>query len=426
MNKMNNKKQFFISCNCKTNYSIYPFLLPLLFMFIRYFHDKMIEESNPRLTYKLLKYNLPYLFYLYLPKIFSIILLPIINYNTRSENNESFLSLRKYHIFIKNKNRQKLLLLFYVISLFEVIQETGDFLLYYFQRTVQLKWLIEKKTGYIIFVPIFSIFILDKRLHRHHLLALLLGLIGAFIINMIRFILEFAKESEYPFHLLNILFSALSSFAIVVTKYTMTNFLFKSPYVFLFYDGIFCIINSFICILIEWQIIVNIPDKNDELKGENNHFFKNNFLEIFTLFQDQNKNFFIYFFLSFIFSFFYYIIYVLTIYNFSPYLIIVLEALLPIDNDIIPIFLDKDKEVKDEDKILKRTYIQFIGYIILFFSALILDEMIILNFCGFNKNTFSKITTRAELDTFRELSMCSEIEENEKINEEEKKGEVDA
>ena len=420
------KDKFFISCNCKTNYSIYPFLLPILFMFIRYFHDKLVEESKPNKSFLLLKFNLPFLFYLYLPKVFSIILLPIINYNTKSENNENFLSLRKYHLFAKNKNRKKLLLLFFVISLFEVIQETGDFLLYYFQRSGgQLGWLIEKKTGFIIFVPIFSIFILDKRLHRHHILALLLGLIGAFIINMIRFILEFAKLDEYPFHLLNILFSALFSFAIVLTKYTMTNYLIKSPYVFLFYDGIFCIINSFICILIEWKIIVNIPDKNDELKGENNHFFKNNFLEIFTLFINQdNKKFFIYFFLSFIFSFFYYILNTLTIYNFSPYLIIVLEALLPIDNDIFPILLGNDDGNKD--KIFKRTYIQLIGYLILFFAALILDEMIILNFCGFNKNTFSKITLRAELDSMRELSICSENEGNEKINEDKIQGEINA
>ena len=67
-----------------------------------------------------------------------------------------------------------------------------------------------------------------------------------------------------------------------------------------------------------------------------------------------------------------------------------------------------------------------IGYAIIFFAALILDEMIILNFCGFNKNTFSKISVRAELDTLRELSMCSEMDEDEKINEVEGKGEINA
>ena len=209
----------------------------------------------------------------------------------------------------------------------------------------------------------------------------------------------------------------------------MTNYLIKSPYIFLFYDGIFCIINSFICILIEWPILINIPDKNNDnekapLKGENDHYFKNNFLEIFTLFQDQNGKFFIYFFLSFIFSFFYYIINALTIYNFSPYLIIVLEALLPIDNDIIPYFFGETIEKKE--KAFKRTYIQLIGYVIIFFAALILDEAIILNFCGFNRNTFSRISVRAQLDTIRELSVCTENDEDEKIIEDETKKEVNA
>ena len=77
-------------------------------------------------------------------------------------------------------------------------------------------------------------------------------------------------------------------------------------------------------------------------------------------------------------------------------------------------------------KKFKRTYYQIIGYAILFFAALILDEMIILNFCGFNKNTFSKISGRAELDTLRELSMCSEIDEDEKMNEGEIKREINA
>ena len=422
------ERKFFLSCNCKTNYSIYTFLLPILFILIRYFHEKMVEESDPPLSYKLLKFNLPYLFYAFLPKVFSIILLPIINYNTKSENNESFLSLRKYHIFAKNKNRKKLLLLFCIISLAEVIQETGDYLLYYFQKMGELKWLVEKKSGYIIFVPIFSIFILGKELHRHHLLALVLGLIGVFIINLCRFILEFSIIDEFEFHLLNIIFSVLSSFVIVSTKYTLTNFFFKSPYVFLFYDGIFCIINSFICILIEWPIVVNIPDKNNDddgkLKGQNAHYFKNNFLEIFTLFQDQNKKFFIYFFLTFFLYFFYYMINVLTIYNFSPFFIIVLEALLPIDNDIIPYFFG-DK-IEEKERKLKRTYFQSIGYIILLFAALILDEMIILNFCGFNSNTFSRISFRADIDKSdkRNQSLCSELEEGENLNENKIKGEI--
>ena len=152
-----NESKSLISCNCKTKCAFYPFLLPILILFIRYFHDKMIEESKPPENFKILKYNLPYLFYLFLPKIFSFILILIIKLKIRGENTnpEQNLQLKKYHIFTENKNRKKVLLLFYIISFLEVVQDSGDFLLYYFQRAGNLAWLIEKKTGYIIFVPLF-------------------------------------------------------------------------------------------------------------------------------------------------------------------------------------------------------------------------------------------------------------------------------
>ena len=411
-----NESKSIILCNCKTKCTFYPFLLPILFMFIRYFHDKMIEESEPELSYKILKYNLPYLFYLYLPKILSIVFIPIIKWKLKNESptQAQNISFRNYHIFTQNQNKRKIFLFFYIISLLEVIQDTGDFLLYYFQRIGKMGWLIEKKTGYILFVPIFSYFLLDKLLYRHHILALIIGLMGAFIINFCRFYLDFAEIDQFKFHLLNAFFSSLFSLALVLIKYIMSKYLILSPYVFLFYDGIFCIINSFICILIEWPIVVNIPDPNQQLKGENDNYLKNNFLEIFTLFQDQNRKFFIYFFLSFVLSFFYYIINVLTIYNFSPYLIIILEACLPIDNDIVPLFWGDYIENKDDK--LKRTYIQLSGYVIIFFSALILDEIIILNFCGLNNNTFSKISLRAEDDLNTTELRLFEQEENDDDN----------
>ena len=406
-----NENKSLILCTCKTKCSFYPFLLPILFMFIRYFHDKMIEESEPFLSYKILKFNLPYLFYLYLPKILSIILIPIIKLKLKSESNSpnENLSFKNYHIFTKNKNRKKILLFFYLISLLEVIQDTGDFLLYYFQRIGKMGWLIEKKTGYILFVPLFSYFILNKELYRHHVLALIIGLIGAFIVNFIRFILDFSKEEEYYYHLLNAFFSSLFSLALVLIKYVISNYLILSPYVFLFYDGIFCIINSFICILLEWPIVVNIPDSNEKLEGENHNYLKNNFLEIFTLFKDQNRDFFIYFFVSFILSFFYYIVYALTIYNFSPYLIVALLSFLPIDNDIVPLFWGE--HIDNKEKKLKRTYIQLSGYLIIFLATLILNEILYLNFCGFNRNTFERISSRGNLDTINSDVKCFESEE---------------
>ena len=421
-----NKNKSLILCTCKTKCSFYPFLLPIIFMFIRYFHEKMIEESEPPKSYKMLKYNLPYLFYLYLPKILSIILIPIIKWKLKSENNnpEQNLAFRNYHIFAKKENKKKLLLFFFIISLLTVIEDIGDFILSYFRMIEEIGWLIEKKTGFIIFVPIFSYYLLNKLIYRHHKFALILGLIGAFFVNLFRFILDFSYLNEFHFHLLNTLFSFMYSFALVLIKYVMSNFLILSPYNFLFYDGIFCIINSFICIFLEWPIIANIHDPNKLLEGENDNYLKNNFVEIFTLFEGQNKKFFIYFFLSFILSFIYYIINILTIYNFSPSFMIVLEACLPLDNDIIPVFWGK--RIDNEDKVIKRTFLQLIGYIIIFIAALILNEIIILNFWELNKNIYSEISKRGIIDTSIELNVHEDVDEDDKyINESEIKLEPD-
>ena len=389
------KKQFCISFSCHTKLSIYPFLLPILFMIIRFFNDKVIELSKPEFKFKILKYNFPYLFYNYLPKILSIILIPIIKYNTSYSSEHNTLS-RRYHFIKESENRKKLFLLIFIISLLEVIFETGECLLYYYQRSGgRIKWLIEKKTIYIIFVPIFCYFILNKEIHKHHILALILGFIGACIINTCRFFLGFSEIEEYPFHLLSIFFSCLYSFALVLIKYLMLKFLILSPYIFLFLDGIFCIINSFICILFEYLIVNNLPD--DYLE-ENDKYFSNNFLGIFTLFHEQNWEFFLYFFGFFILSFIYYSLNVLTIYNYSPYLFILLEAFLPIDNDIINLIFSKENN-DNFDNIIKRTYIQSIGYLFLFFAALILNEMIILNCFGFNQDTYSRISLRGIIDS---------------------------
>jgi len=40
---MKEEKKGFIPCNCKSNISFYPFLLPIMFMGLRYLHDEIIE-----------------------------------------------------------------------------------------------------------------------------------------------------------------------------------------------------------------------------------------------------------------------------------------------------------------------------------------------------------------------------------------------
>ena len=52
----------------------------------------------------------------------------------------------------------------------------------------------------------------------------------------------------------------------------------------------------------------------------------------------------------------------------------------------------------NKGKILTRVLFQSIGYIVINISALILNEIIILNFLGFNKNIRSNISSRSFLD----------------------------
>ena len=61
----------------------------------------------------------------------------------------------------------------------------------------KIRWLVEKKTAYILFVPLFSYFILSKELYRHHLLSLTLGLIGVISMNGCIFPLCFSICKDY-------------------------------------------------------------------------------------------------------------------------------------------------------------------------------------------------------------------------------------
>ena len=420
-------KQGYASCNCKLNLSYYAFLLPILYICIRYFHEEEYHICKPYNTLRILKFNLPYLFYLFLPKILSIIFILIVKSNTRRESISSAndnIIIKNYHIAVEKGNRKKILLLIYIVSLLEALHEDIDSLLYYYEIYYYIPpedkyirgWLIEEKSCVIIFVPIFAYLILHTEIHRHHYLALFFGYFGTIFVNASRFFLDFSYLEDYPFHFLNMGLSLINSLSLVLIKYIMTKYVLLSPYIFLFYDGIFNIINSIILALLQYVIVINLPDQNQNMpiSEENDKYFRNNFFGIIDILTGQTGKFYLYFFLTFILSFFYYIINTLILYNNSPFLIILLEAFLPFDSDIIKIIFNKEEDYITEKKseILKRFYFQTIGYTILLFGALILNEVIIFNCFGLNKHTFKNINKRGEIDsasiTSIELNNCED------------------
>ena len=409
---MEEQKTKFVSFNFKLKLSYFAFLLPFLFIVMRYCRDEVFHRCKPSENLLTLKYNLPHLFYLFLPKIFSFIFILIVKFNTKRETSSSNenLVVKNYHIATEKRNKKKSLILIYIISLLEALHEDLSSVLYYFEIYVPKKghkkpikgWLIERKTCFIIFVPIFAYLILHTEIHRHHYLAFLFGYFGCIFVNATRFFTDFSYIEDYPFHLFNVFISSIHSLSLVLVKYIMIKYVLLSPYFFLLYDGIFNIFNSILLILLQYPIIINLPDHNkniDNISDENDKYFYNNFVRIRKILIGQSKSFYKYFFLAFIFSFFYYILYTLVIFNNSPFLIILIEAFLPLDSDIIKIILHaKNIDYIDKNKSWERFGFQTIGYLFLLFGALILNEIIIFNRWGLNRFTVANIKIRAESD----------------------------
>ena len=398
------EKKSCMKLNINSKTYLYALFLPISCMFIHFFQEIMIRKSKDTNHYKILKYNLPLLFYYFLPKIFSLFIILIIRSKSKGESNieEQNKLIRRYHISIKKENR-KLLFLIYIISLLEVIYKANDSVLYYLKKIEKTKTLIEKRTGFIIFVPLFSYLILHKKLYKHHVFALILTIIGAIIIHITRFSLGYSTFKDIGYHILNLGFSSIFSLSLVLIKYVMVKYLIISPYNFLFYDGIFCVTNSFLCPFLEYPFVTKIDDvdKNPKIKGENDHYFKNNFSEIIKIFKVNNFVFYLSFILSFLASFGYFICNASTIFYFSPYLNVLTDFVTPFLLYLFSfIFLNED----DNKGKNIRIGFEIFGFIIVFFGALILNEIIIFNCFGLNENTYLSISERGEKDSGQELS----------------------
>ena len=117
------------------------------------------------------------------------------------------------------------------------------------QKEKIISLLVEKRSGFIFSVPLFSYLILNKKLFRHHIFALIITVIGILFINVCRFPLGFSSGDDFLYHILNILFSFVFSLSLALIKYLMTKYLisFISVNMLLFYDGLFCLLKTLIC-----------------------------------------------------------------------------------------------------------------------------------------------------------------------------------
>ena len=116
--------------------------------------------------------------------------------------------------------------------------------------------------------------------------------------------------------------------------------------------------------------------------------------------------------LKLIFGIIYAISMILTIYYLSPMMLIVADIINIIISSIYETIINKG----EKDKLI----IYYIGCFILLIGSLIYNEIIILNFCGLNKNTTKYINKRQKKEILlllkKDNDSNSEIEEEEIID----------
>lgn len=317
--------------------------------------------------------------------------------------------MRRYHLEVNNTKRKiKTGLFVILISILEIIFKIEGYLIYGKQNYIELK------LGFVLFVPLLSKYILKKELFKHHIFSFFISVIGfIFIILSLLFIDENYKPVLND-QIIHFFYSFPLSLSFVLIKYIFEKS-FLNAYEFLFYDGILCIILPFI--IIAFKTI---------FKGSD--YFINNMSGITILFYD-NKS--IFFFLSiFLFSFCYYLTNSLTLYFFTPTLLVMTDILSPFFRWIIELislsiykkkdgnqeFEEKYKENGD-DKMIYVIIFKILGFLIIIFTSLVFNEIIVLKFYNFDKNIKKNIQNRGDDELINKDNLdLSNISKDESFN----------
>ena len=337
---------------------------------LNYYKTILEDEKN----YTKIK-EFPYFFNIFISKILSIFLV-LISKQMRKVKRSSGLTQvetkakRRYHLEIYNTSKKiKTAFLIIGISILELIFKIEGYL------TIGKPNYIELKLGFILLVPFLSLCILKKQLYKHHYLSFGICII-AFILVCISIV--FYKERPKPLdQLRHLAFSIPLGLAFVLIKYLYENS-FVDAFSFLFYDGILCIILPFLTVA-----FISI------FRGK--EYFNDNLDGIKLLFYDRKmvgK-----FILVVIFSFGYHLTNALTIYIFNPSLMVMTDILSPIFRWVIEIFIDEEFH---EENFVFIVVFKGLGFLLIIFSAVVFNELLILYFCGFDKNIEANIRKRAK------------------------------
>jgi hypothetical protein len=272
--------------------------------------------------------------------------------------NEGGIQTDKFKIFLL------LLYLSFLLAIFDVVD------VYALGRNT-----FEERLYFLFFIPLFSKLTLKISIFKHQILSIFIGSIGL-ILLFIPVILVIEKEDTIINVCMFVSSIGYSNF-LVLLKYLMNRFYF-SPYLCLFFLGIFSIILN----TIGFMIVSLLKYQNLSLIIDN-FTFEN---------IDSPVKLILYLCATFISASFLQIFSNLVIYYFSPILLMVTDSISPM---LLWIFLILPEEEKAINIVFNAS-----GYLISLISSLIYNEIIILNFCGFNKYTKKYILKRQQKETY--------------------------
>lgn len=230
-------------------------------------------------------------------------------------------------------------------------------------------WIID-----IILIHVFSYYILKTRLYKHHYLSIIIVL----IINCILYIFQLKYEDwTLKKMIIDLLFEVLLMLTFVINKYNM-DYQYCSPYELCFYIG------SLSTLI--YSILFIFFSLYDEI-------YMN---QLFIFFNKFDLRFFFIVCGFLILTFFGNICFFLTNKYLNPFYILIILLIRKI---VANFFNQKDMKF----------LVKFFALFIVFLSILIFNEIIILNFCGLEKNIKRNLEERANIEILKNMNNDDEI-----------------
>ena len=337
-----------------------PFIAPI-FSTLRSYVIYIIKNDNKDMHMSFLFLNLSGLAYSGCGLI-----LYLISYFTRNKLDEKEI---KKQSELRKENKFIFIFFIFVMAISPILNLPFGFFAY-------SKDTLQNRYYCFLFIPIFSKFILSIDIYRHQILSLFISFLG-FIIFLILFLVENEMKSAGD-SIRFIISCFFFSLHMVLFKYLFNKYFYFPPSLCYILIGLFIIIITFI-----GSIIYSLIQYKD--------------LSFFSLsFEFLGKSLGPKFYVLTLFNFLLHIIHnlftFLVIFYFSPNLYIISDVFRPLLFWIIKSSVEKTETIFD-------LIFKSIGYLIQLIAAIIYNEIIILNFCGFQKETNKCINERALEDS---------------------------